>query len=57
MKPLTWDQWKAAGFAVKRGERSIGHNKAGVATFTRDQVVEVYDLGDDRETLEDGYAD
>ncbi len=38
MKALTYDEWRAAGFAVKKGETTTGRNRYGEATFTRVQV-------------------
>ena len=38
MKPKTFDEWKAAGFWIRKGEKSTGRNKEGKPTFTRDQV-------------------
>ncbi len=38
MKSLTFDEWKAAGFRVRKGEKATGRNHQGQATFTRDQV-------------------
>ena len=40
MKFLTFDEWKALGYRVRRGEKASGRNKQGKATFTRDQVDE-----------------
>jgi len=38
VKAKTFDEWKSAGFRVRRGEKATGKNKQGVPTFTRDQV-------------------
>ncbi len=38
MKAKTFDEWKAAGFRVRKGEQATGRNPQGRATFTRDQV-------------------
>lgn len=46
MKDETFDDWKILGYRVKRGEKATGRNKAGVATFKREQVEE--DDGFDR---------
>lgn len=46
MKALTYDEWKAAGYQVMKGEKSTGRNKKGQATFTREQVQEAEDLND-----------
>lgn len=40
MKAMTYDSWMAAGFHVRKGERSTQRNKKGEAVFTRDQVEE-----------------
>lgn len=40
MKSLTFDEWKALGYQVRRGEKASGRNKQGKATFNRDQVDE-----------------
>jgi hypothetical protein len=40
MKSLTFDEWKALGYRVRRGEKASGRNKQGKAAFTRDQVDE-----------------
>jgi hypothetical protein len=37
---LTYDQWRANGYQVMRGEKATGRNGDGVPTFTEDQVVE-----------------
>jgi hypothetical protein len=37
---LTYDQWKADGYQVVRGEKATGRNADGVPTFTEDQVIE-----------------
>ena len=39
MKALTIEQWNAAGFRVRRGQRSHTRNAKGEATFSRDQVI------------------
>ena len=38
MKLLTWDEWKALGFHVKKGEKSMKRNIEGVALFSLEQV-------------------
>lgn len=43
MKSLTYDQWKAAGFFVRKGEKSKERNKKGEALFTRAQVEDDWD--------------
>jgi len=40
MKDETFEDWKILGYRVKRGEKATGRNKAGVATFKREQVEE-----------------
>lgn len=50
MKAKTFDEWKAAGFRVRRGEKATGRTKAGQATFTREQV-EADDTFDRRNDL------
>lgn len=39
MKALTYDQWKDAGYYVRKGQRSHTRNAKGEPTFTRDQVI------------------
>jgi len=56
MKALPYDDWKAAGYHVRKGEKATGRNAQGKATFTRDQVddtPENTDFGPDIQ----GYAD
>lgn len=38
MKAKTWEDWKAAGFYVRKDEKAQGRDKAGRPTFTRAQV-------------------
>ena len=45
MKPLTFDQWKQAGYHVRKGQKSHTTNRAGEPTFTRDQVEETKAFG------------
>jgi len=40
MKSRTFDEWKASGYRVLKGEKSTGRDKLGRPTFTRDQVDE-----------------
>ena len=40
MKAKTFDDWKAGGFRVRKGEKATGRDKQGVPTFTREQVDE-----------------
>ena len=40
MKAKTFDEWKAGGFRVRKGEKATGRNKQGVPTVTREQVDE-----------------
>jgi hypothetical protein len=40
MRALTYDEWKSAGYFIKKGERSQQKNRQGEPTFTRDQVEE-----------------
>lgn len=43
MKRLTYDDWKALGYQVRKGEKATGRDpRTGAPTFTREQV-------DDRE--------
>ena len=41
MKSKTYAGWREIGYQVIRGEKASGRDKAGVPTFTRDQVEEV----------------
>lgn len=50
MKPLSYDDWQAAGFQVRKGQKATGVNKAGKPTFTREQV-------DDKDEPEDRRAE
>lgn len=54
MKARTFDDWKAAGYRVLRGERASGRDRAGRATFNRDQVEE--DDRFDRRAIDDAYV-
>ncbi len=45
MKPLTYDEWRAAGYHVRKGQHSHTTNKQGEPTFTRDQVEETRSFG------------
>lgn len=40
MKALTYDDWRALGYQVRKGEKASGRNPQGKTTFTRDQVEE-----------------
>lgn len=41
MKALPYDDWLAAGYQVRKGEKATGRNpRTGKPTFTRDQVEE-----------------
>ena len=40
MKLLTYDDWKSAGYYVRKGERAMGYNSKGEALFDRKQVEE-----------------
>jgi len=44
MKARTYDDWKLLGYHVIKGERATGRNSSGVATFTREQVEEYFDI-------------
>lgn len=44
MKVLTYDEWRALGYQVRRGEKASGRNAQGKTTFTRDQVEEREDF-------------
>lgn len=37
---FTFDEWKARGFHVNKGEKSTSRNADGVCVFTRQQVSE-----------------
>ena len=39
MRAKTYDDWGLLGYHVRKGEKATGRDKAGKATFTRDQVV------------------
>lgn len=52
MKSLTYRDWQAAGYQVKRGEKASGKDKQGRPTFTRDQV----DNGEERKKQEMEHA-
>lgn len=43
MKNMTYDNWKLAGYQVKKGERACGRDTAGKPVFSRDQVMSVLD--------------
>ena len=45
---LTYEQWKADGFYVRKGEKSSGRNECGVATFSDEQVEATDDFGEER---------
>ena len=40
VKLLTYNDWKSAGFYVRKGERAMGYNSKGEALFDRKQVEE-----------------
>jgi hypothetical protein len=40
MKAKSYNDWRAIGYQVKRGEKATGKDRAGAPTFTRDQVEE-----------------
>jgi len=44
MKMKTYDDWRAAGYQVKRGAISQGRDKEGKALFCRKQVEERRDF-------------
>ena len=44
MRAMTLESWNAAGFRVRRGEKSSGRDATGRPTFTRDQVDDAGDL-------------
>lgn len=35
---LTWDEWRELGFVVKKGEKAVGVNTAGIAEFSAKSV-------------------
>lgn len=44
MKRLTYEDWRAGGFQVRKGEKATGRDpRTGKPTFTRAQV-EAFDL-------------
>jgi len=47
MKAKTFDEWKALGYHVIKGEQHTGRNKDGICTFTREQVEEHDEYEDD----------
>lgn len=51
-KSRTYNEWKAAGFQVKKGEKSTHRNREGSPVFTKTQVKSAYDPAD-----EDYYED
>ena len=56
MKALTYDQWKSAGFFVRKGDTATGRNTKGEATFTREQVEDKWDA-DEGLTFDELYGD
>lgn len=38
MHSFTYDEWKAKGFQVQKGQKATGRNTAGKCTFSGDQV-------------------
>lgn len=42
-KPMTYDDWKLAGYQVKKGERFSFRDKKGKPLFTREQVFPILD--------------
>jgi hypothetical protein len=43
MKNMTYDDWKLAGYQVKKGVKSCGRDAKGRALFSRDQVMACID--------------
>lgn len=43
MKSMTYEDWKLAGFQVKRGAKSVRRDKLDRALFSRDQVRPILD--------------
>lgn len=52
---LTFDEWKAKGYHVIKGEKATGRNDKGKATFTQKQVCHNHSYGDDDGDPEDDY--
>ena len=50
MRDMTYAGWKACGYQVRKGEVATGREPKYPfqATFTRDQVNEINDMGDFR---------
>jgi hypothetical protein len=44
MKEMTYDMWMAAGYCVRKGEKSMGRDRHGRPTFKREQVEERSDF-------------
>lgn len=42
----TYDEWKAIGMQVQRGQRAVGHDKHGRALFSERQVAPYQDPDD-----------
>lgn len=38
-EPKTWEEWKAVGCVVIKGQKACGRNKEGNAVFNVQQVV------------------
>lgn len=51
----TYDQWKEAGYQVRKGEKSTGRNEFGKATFSFDQVDEDQEYDFDNGEYEDNW--
>lgn len=47
MKDKTYDEWRQLGYQVRKGEKATGRNKKLEPTFTREQVDERFDPGED----------
>ena len=43
MRSMTFEDWKAAGFSVNKGEHSASRNKQNKPLFTRAQVHNIED--------------
>lgn len=49
---FTYEEWQEHGYHVVKGEKSHKRNESGKCVFSRDQVEENYDPGEDQLALE-----
>ena len=38
----TFDEWSEEGYRIDKGSKATGRNEAGVCTFDRSQVTDIY---------------